>query len=255
MYSLGTHLWWEVVKWLVEKGANVNAVDKIGQTVLHAATHSDEWEVVKWLVGKGVNVDAVDKNGRTVLHETAASLGQLEEVKWLVEHGAHVDAVDNDGWTVLHAAAATPDQLEAVKWLVEQGANVDAIDNNGRTVLHAAAESHGRLEVVKWLVEHFSLIQSSITFENGNIFLTLPTSKTDYFRKGVRIPIAAAPPGSPTCPVAAIQILFDRFPASASAPLFARTFSPFSRDHFVKTICKALLNAGLNPTGFSGHSL
>jgi len=102
---------------------------------------------------------------------------------------------------------------------------------------------------------NFCLTRSSVTFENGNIILTLPTSKTDYFRKGVRIPLAAAPPGSPMCPVAAVQTLFDRFPTSPSAPLFARTFGPFSRDHLIKTIRKALLDAGLNPTGFSGHSL
>jgi len=103
---------------------------------------------------------------------------------------------------------------------------------------------------------NFALTRSSISFEeDGNLVLTLPASKTDYFRKGVRIPLAAAPNRSPTCPAITLRTLFNRFPANPKAPLFAKTFGPFSRDHLIKTIRNALLDAGLSPTGFSGHSL
>ena len=103
---------------------------------------------------------------------------------------------------------------------------------------------------------NFALTRSSVSFEeDGNLVLTLPASKTDYFRKGVRIPLAAATNGSPTCPAIALRTLFNRFPANPKAPLFAKTFGPFSRDHLIKTIRNALLDAGLSPTGFSGHSL
>ena len=62
---------------------------------------------------------------------------------------------------------------------------------------------------------NFALIRSSVNFEeDGNLVLTLPASKTDYFRKGVRIPLAAVMNGSSTCPVVALRTLFNRFPAS-----------------------------------------
>ena len=102
---------------------------------------------------------------------------------------------------------------------------------------------------------NFALTRSSVSFqEDGNIVLTLPASKTDFFRKGVCIPLAAAKNGSPSCPVSALRNLFNHFPANPAAPLFAKTFGPFSRDHLIKTIRNAL-DTGLNPTGFSGHSL
>ena len=84
-------------------------------------------EVVKWLVEHGADVTAKDNNGWTVLH-WAASCGHLEVVKWLIEHGADVTAKDKDGWTVLHSAAFGG-HLEVVKWLVEHGADVTAKDD------------------------------------------------------------------------------------------------------------------------------
>jgi len=101
---------------------------------------------------------------------------------------------------------------------------------------------------------NFLLTRSLVTFEtDGNISLFLPASKTDYFRKGVHIPLASTP--SITCPVSALQKLFKKFPTLPTAPLFAHTFGPFSRDYIVKSIRYALLNAGINPSNFSGHSL
>src|SRR4030095_13818511 len=41
----------------------------------------------------------------------------------------------------------------------------------------------------------------------------------------------------------------------STAPLFTRSFGPFSRGYLIRSIRSALLNAGINPTGFSGHSL
>src|SRR5436190_12048808 len=47
---------------------------------------------------------------------------------------------------------------------------------------------------------------------------------------------------------------FSAFP-NKRLPLFTRIFGPFSKEYLIKSIRKALLNAGINPNGFSGHSL
>ncbi|KAJ7213686.1 hypothetical protein C8J57DRAFT_1096769, partial [Mycena rebaudengoi] len=52
------------------------------------------------------------------------------------------------------------------------------------------------------------------------VILTLPASKTDPFRKGIRITVAAAP-GHRSCAVAALKRLFEAQPRSGSAPNFA----------------------------------
>jgi ankyrin repeat protein len=141
----------DVVKYLVEQGADVDAKTVVGWTVLHDAAYSGTLDIVKYLVEQGANVDAKNNVGWTPLH-AAASSGKLDVVKYLVdEQGADVDAKNNDGWTVLHAAAYYG-TLDIVQYLVEQGADVDAERNDGYTVLHSAAAS-GKLDIVKYLVE------------------------------------------------------------------------------------------------------
>jgi len=99
-------------------------------------------------------------------------------------------------------------------------------------------------------------IQFLPSFENPtHILLTLPASKTDPFRKGVTITIAAAP-GRPTCPVAALKCLFLETPNhEPSAPLFeGLDGKALSYNYFISSIRSALTLAGHNPKFFAGHS-
>ncbi len=51
----------------LNRGANVNAVDGTGATVLHAVAGQGEDELVKFLVAKGAKLDIKDKSNRTAL--------------------------------------------------------------------------------------------------------------------------------------------------------------------------------------------
>ena len=53
----------EVLKFLVKNGADVNATDKDGKTVLHVAARGKNLDVVKFLVGNGADVNAKDEYG------------------------------------------------------------------------------------------------------------------------------------------------------------------------------------------------
>ncbi|KAG5717591.1 hypothetical protein E4T56_gene5241 [Termitomyces sp. T112] len=98
-------------------------------------------------------------------------------------------------------------------------------------------------------------VQFVPSFEHAtHIRLTLPASKTDPFRKGVTIIIAAAP-GQPTCPVAVLKALFTKLPRDDNAPLFEQLDGKaLSYNFFVKSIREALSLAGFNPGSFVGHS-
>ena len=97
------------------------------------------------------------------------------------------------------------------------------------------------------------LLPDATTPTHATIFL--PGSKTDPFRKGTTITVAAAPPGSATCPVGALKALFEAEPRPETAALFEeRPGMPLSRGFFLKMIRAALLHAGYNPSEFAGHS-
>ena len=72
---------------LIEGGADVNAKDEAGKTLLHWASVWDHRAVAKVLLAQGADVDAKDRKGDTPLHD-AARRGHAEIVELLGKHGA-----------------------------------------------------------------------------------------------------------------------------------------------------------------------
>jgi ankyrin repeat protein len=140
----------EVIKMLVEKGADVRVTTRGGKTPLHQASEKGHVEIAKLLLEKGADAMAADNDGWTPLH-WASEKGDIEIVKLLLENGADVMVADNDGWTPLHKASGEG-HVQIVKLLLEKGADVMVADNDGWTPLHWASEK-GHVEVVKLLLE------------------------------------------------------------------------------------------------------
>jgi len=90
----------EVMKYLLGKGADVNAKLGIGWTALMAAAGRGNAEAVKFLLDKGADVNAKLRSGRTALM-AAAEQGNAEVVKFLLDAGANVNARERDGDTAL----------------------------------------------------------------------------------------------------------------------------------------------------------
>ncbi|KAG9051680.1 SPT3 Dosage dependent suppressor of Ty-induced promoter mutations-like protein [Tulasnella sp. UAMH 9824] len=67
-----------------------------GQTLLHLASILGFHRLIKWLLEKGADVDARDKNGFTALHFSASS-GRLACARLLLEAGADLQVVDGRG--------------------------------------------------------------------------------------------------------------------------------------------------------------
>ena len=97
-----------IVKYLVDQGADKEAQDKDGRTLLHWASYQGHVEVVKYLIEKEADKEVQDKNGRTPLH-FASENGHVEVVTYLVEKGADKEAKTGSGFgfgmTPLHCAS------------------------------------------------------------------------------------------------------------------------------------------------------
>lgn len=94
--------------------------------------------------------------------------------------------------------------------------------------------------------------EDTSNLRDGSITLTLPTSKTDPYRKG--IPIHLSQSSSSLCPIRALSTLFHTQPRRPDDPLFSRAFGSFSRTYIIDKVKELLLRAGLNPANFSDHS-
>src|SRR5215467_3494938 len=133
---------------LLEKGADVNAVNAFGATPLMFAVNEPAKAAL--LVMHGANVNARSKMGRTALLLAAASDGSSQTVRLLLEHGAEIAICDEMKVTPLLAATAANDTL-TIRILIERGADVNAPDATGITPLMYAA-MNGNLQVVRWLL-------------------------------------------------------------------------------------------------------
>jgi len=68
------------------------------------AAVGENFEIVKFLVDKKANLEAAEMFGRTSLH-ISSWICNIETTKFLVESGANIEATDKEGLTPLHFAA------------------------------------------------------------------------------------------------------------------------------------------------------
>ena len=109
-------------------------------------------ELVKQLIKKKVNLNAIDQDGRTALM-LAGYNGHTEIVRLLLDGGARVNIRDGSGRTALLFASTGPFP-KTVELLLERKADPNIVDNQERfsALMHAAAEGH--IEVVKTLLDY-----------------------------------------------------------------------------------------------------
>ncbi|KAK0644458.1 hypothetical protein B0T16DRAFT_417693, partial [Cercophora newfieldiana] len=72
---------------LLDKGANINALDATGRTALHCAVEGMRFDIVQLLVQRGADVTICDAKGISPLH-TAVEKGMEDAVVYFIENGA-----------------------------------------------------------------------------------------------------------------------------------------------------------------------
>jgi ankyrin repeat protein len=142
----------ETASLLADHRANLEAKDRIGRTPLLWAATNRNYDFAKTLLEKGADVSAVNNRGRTAVHLTVdgsnggRSSGQTsvpkrpreEMLQLLLQHGADANAASDGGWRPLHNAAQKG-LTSIVQVLLNAGADINATLSNGMTALHWAA--------------------------------------------------------------------------------------------------------------------
>jgi ankyrin repeat protein len=108
----------EVVRLLLESGANAEIANTHRVTALHYGARNGSLDVCRLLLDWGATVDPVDRWKETPLHD-AARKGNLSVAKLLVERGADVRVKNNNGETASDVARrlekkAVADWLDSV---------------------------------------------------------------------------------------------------------------------------------------------
>ncbi|KAJ5779346.1 hypothetical protein N7457_007066 [Penicillium paradoxum] len=102
----------EIVEYLIERGAMINATNRFYETSLHRAVISDVEEVIQILLRSGIDIDAKDSKGQTAL-DVAVEYNSPGPIRLLLDAGAQIP----DGLVI-------PDTLEpTTKYFPEKPAD------------------------------------------------------------------------------------------------------------------------------------
>ncbi len=131
----------KLIRWFLDRGADLNARDELGRTPLMYAADAGTPEAVKLLLDRGADVTRRDDSRATVLFHAAESEAATapEIIRMLVDAGAAVNARGERNETPLMAAVRAHN-LENVRTLLELGADPRARDSYGTTALDIARE-------------------------------------------------------------------------------------------------------------------
>ena len=139
----------EIVRILVESGARLNIKDNYGETALQVAARAGYTEIVRKLVARGACLGIKGCASYNAL-QLAARAGHTDIVSILVARGARLNTKRNHGYTALQLAAREG-HAEIVSILVARGARLNIKDEYGETALTLAARA-GHTKIVRKLV-------------------------------------------------------------------------------------------------------
>lgn len=103
IHLAATHDHMDVVLALLSAGADINALNAVGQTPLHCAARNGFDNMVNELLRLEASVNAKDENEYTALHGAAAH-GYVDVVRTLLHAGADPDAENRDAETAAYLA-------------------------------------------------------------------------------------------------------------------------------------------------------
>ena len=146
----------ELRRLIMERGVHVDAEDRYSMTLLQIASRHGHLNIVHFLIENNATVNATELDDRAALH-FAVIRGHTSIARFLLEHGADVNLRKRLGLTPLHVVAQTS-QIDLVEVLLEHGAEMEAPDDSFNTPLDWAI-TFGSGVMVQALLEKGAILR------------------------------------------------------------------------------------------------
>ena len=161
----------EIIKLLIENGANVNAVNKNNNSILHSLFNCYKlycnkekvrYDIIKYILQQHILPETLNifnkKNQHILMHECRQIESNNEIIKLLLDKGIDVNCKDKDGNTPLIIACnkgwcSYVCHTDTVKILLEKNVNINEKNNEGYNALFYAIFNYNA-KTLKLLLNH-----------------------------------------------------------------------------------------------------
>lgn len=143
------------VKLLLKNNANVNVVSTLNnQTPLMFALQNKNFPIIKMLKEKDVDIHAKDSYGNTaLLNAITINSVNMEEVKYLIKNTNQINMFNNLGMSPLFKAIGL-DHIDLVQYLLKNDADIHLKNYRGITALVVARKTKNNPEMIKLLKDY-----------------------------------------------------------------------------------------------------
>lgn len=141
----------------IEDGVDIDVLGEYASTPLHYACREGNFEIVKFLIEEGANVNL--KNNYSTIYPIFDAIGSINNqkkylsiIKLLIENGADINKVDSFGNTLLYHAIEK-ENIELIKLLIQLGCDVNQVSRHDKdSALHYAYFQKNR-EIISILIK------------------------------------------------------------------------------------------------------
>lgn len=103
-YALRSRCDMDLLKLLLDNGADIYDFDNEGVSIFDMSITYNNLEMVEYIIEQGIDVNFTQRRSRFTPLMAAASYGRIEIAKLLIKHGADQDAVDAKGFSAIDFA-------------------------------------------------------------------------------------------------------------------------------------------------------
>ncbi len=167
----------DIVKYLIDMGAEVNITGLDGCTPLHSAAGQNAVAIIGMLIKKGAVIEAHDGWGNTPLHIACRS-GSRKAVEILLFQGADINALSNEKWTPLHYAFASGHRKLAEYLVLVRNCNTEVRDISGKTAMDYSIQRPYAINIDSSKLQEYTgryylggSFYSRVWIENGRLWV------------------------------------------------------------------------------------
>ena len=156
-----------IVKYFIQKGYSINSTPLLPGTPISEAALQRNYEIMNYLLQQGADINAKNENGQTALMTLASHDRYLPVIKELIAKGADVSQKSRNQQTLLMVCSYYGSE-NVCSFLLELGVDVNDTDAYGNTALSFALEERN-LIIADILCNHHTTDLSIKNFSGINI--------------------------------------------------------------------------------------